>query len=168
MHLSIRGEQTDDIAAIARLTELAFAPAEHSSHTEQFIIDALRRSGQLAISLVALEGDEIVGHVAVSPVTISSGALGWYGLGPISVMPERQNLGIGSALMTTTLDELRCRGAAGCVLLGDPLYYRRFGFRSHACLQLPGVPPEYFQALALHGEIAEGAVSYHASFEATC
>lgn len=167
MNLSIRREQPDDVDAIARLTERAFRSAEHSSHTEQFIVDALRRSGQLTLSLVALEGDVMVGHVAVSPVAISSGVHGWCGLGPISVLPERQNLGVGSALMMAALDELRRLEAAGCVLLGEPAYYSRFGFKPYAGLQLPGVPPEYFQAVALRGEIPQGSVSYHASFEAT-
>lgn len=167
MSIAIRRERADDIPAIARLTEAAFANAEHSSHTEQFIVAALRRSGQLAVSLVAVEGAEVLGHVAVSPVRISSGATGWYGLGPISVWPARQGRGIGSQLMRAALDELRALGANGCVLLGEPGYYGRFGFRAEPRLVLPGVPPEYFQALSLRGEPPTGEVHYHTAFEAT-
>ena len=167
MNITIRNESSDDIDAITALTAAAFEHEEHSSHTESFIINALRRNKQLTVSLVAVENDEIVGHVAISPVRISSGATGWYGLGPISVRPDRQNKGIGSALMNAALAELKRLGGAGCVLLGDPGYYRRFGFKVQPGLTLAGVPPEYFQALSLNGSIPVGSVQYQAAFDAT-
>lgn len=166
MNLTVRGEQAADIDAIARLTEAAFQSAAHSSHTEQFIVNALRRCGQLTVSLVAVEGAAIVGHVAVSPVAISSGVTGWHGLGPISVSPHRQGQGIGSKLMQAALAQLQRLGAAGCVVLGDPAYYGRFGFKAHPGLELPGIAPEYFQALSFGGEPPAGQVRYHAAFEA--
>ncbi|MCY1271926.1 Acetyltransferase (GNAT) domain protein [compost metagenome] len=167
MTLTIRPETPTDIPAIERLTAEAFLHAAHRSGTEQFIVNALRRAGQLSVSLVALDDGEPVGHVALSPVGISSGATGWYGLGPISVTPGHQGEGIGSRLMEAALAELRDLGAEGCVLLGDPGYYSRFGFVVRPGLVLPGVPAEYFQALSLHGNWAEGEVSYHAAFDAT-
>jgi len=109
----------------------------------------------------------VVGHVAISPVIISSGAAGWYGLGPIAVRPDRQGEGIGSALVRAALDALRNRDARGCVLLGDPAYYSRFGFAPHPGLELPGVPPDHFQALSLGGEIPAGHVSYSKAFDVT-
>ena len=166
MHMTIRNEQPQDIEAINRLTEAAFRNEEYSSHTEHFIVNALRRTGQLSISLVAAEHDEILGHVAISPVSISSGVTGWYGLGPISVRPDRQGKGIGSALMRAALQQLRQQGAAGCVVLGDPAYYGRFGFKAHPGLELPDVPPEYFQALSFTGELPVGVVKYAAAFYA--
>ncbi|PAA12402.1 GNAT family N-acetyltransferase [Pseudomonas fragi] len=166
MHMTIRNEQPQDIEAISRLTEAAFRNEEYSSHTEHFIVNALRRTGQLSISLVAAENDEILGHVAISPVSISSGVTGWYGLGPISVRPDRQGKGIGSALMRAALQQLRQQGAAGCVVLGDPAYYGRFGFKAHPGLELPDVPPEYFQALSFTGELPVGVVKYAAAFDA--
>ena len=166
MHMTIRNEQPQDIEAINRLTEAAFRNEEYSSHTEHFIVNALRRTGQLSISLVAAEHDEILGHVALSPVSISSGVTGWYGLGPISVRPDRQGKGIGSALMRAALQQLRQQGAAGCVVLGDPAYYGRFGFKAHPGLELPDVPPEYFQALSFTGELPVGVVKYAAAFDA--
>ena len=166
MHMTIRNEQAQDIEAISRLTEVAFRNEVHSSHTEHFIVNALRRTGQLSISLVAAEHDEILGHVAISPVSISSGVTGWYGLGPISVRPDRQGKGIGSALMWAALQQLRQQGAAGCVVLGDPAYYGRFGFKAHPGLELPDVPPEYFQALSFTGELPVGVVKYAAAFDA--
>lgn len=166
MNLTIRNEQVEDIQHIATLTAAAFAQAEHTSHTEHFIVDALRRAGQLTVSLVAVENGEIIGHVAISPVSVSGGAKGWYGLGPISVLPERQGQGMGSALMKAALAQLQGQGAAGCVLLGDPGYYGRFGFKAQSGLELPGVPQEYFQALSFNGDVPAGTVQYHDSFNA--
>lgn len=166
MHMTISKERPQDIEAISRLTEAAFRNEEYSSHTEHFIVNALRRTGQLSISQVAAEHDEILGHVAISPVSISSGVTGWYGLGPISVRPDRQGKGIGSALMWAALQQLRQQGAAGCVVLGDPAYYGRFGFKAHPGLELPDVPPEYFQALSFTGELPVGVVKYAAAFDA--
>lgn len=165
--VAVRAEQEGDAEAIFDLTKAAFLNAEHSSHTEQFIVGALRRQGQLAVSLVAMDGGRIVGHVAISPVTLSNAALGWHGLGPISVHPEYQGRGIGSTLARAALDRLRHLGATGCVVLGDPAYYGRFGFRHHPGLVLPGVPQEYFQALPFGGDVPQAEVRYHAAFDAT-
>lgn len=167
MKLHLRNEQPEDIHQITAVTLAAFEQEKHSSHTEQFIVDALRKSGQLSVSLVAVDNAQIIGHVAISPVTLSSGASGWYGLGPLSVLPDWQAQGVGSALMKAALTELQRQGASGCVVLGDPAYYTRFGFVPRAELVLPGVPPEYFQALAFSGDFPVGTVQYHSSFDAT-
>ncbi|BBO35369.1 GNAT family N-acetyltransferase [Lacipirellula parvula] len=165
--MRIRSETREDVPAIAAVTKAAFLHAPHTDHTEQFIVAALRAAGTLSISLVAEEGGVIVGHVAVSPVTISDGSPDWYGLGPISVVPQRQGEGIGTALMHAALDALRERGAAGCVVLGEPAYYGRFGFKATPELVLPGVPAEYFQAVAFGGAATPcGRVAYHAGFDA--
>ncbi len=164
MRLIIRKEEHNDFQAIHDVTTAAFLQAPHAEHTEQFIVKALRDSQALSISLVAEVREQIVGHVAVSPVTISDGANGWYGLGPISVAPSRQGKGIGSELMNVALEELKNIKAKGCVLLGDPNYYHRFGFKPLDNLVLPGVPLEYFQALILRGDCPQGPVSFHESF----
>ena len=170
MTLQLRHETPDDIAAIEAVTVAAFADAPHTSHTEQFIVYALRAANELTLSIVAEEQGQVVGHVALSPVTITDGhhqqVEGWYGLGPISVLPQRQGQGIGSRLMEQALSELWAMRAAGCVLLGDPAYYGRFGFQAHAGLQLLGVPPDYFMALALHGPVPEGIAQYSNAFNA--
>jgi len=167
MNLIIRNEQTADIDTITRLTETAFQHEPHSHHTEQFIIQALRRSQQLTISLVALEQDQIVGHIAISPVNISSGATGWYGLGPISVWPEKQLQGIGSTLVKTALAKLQHLGGLGCVLVGDPVFYHHFGFKNHPHLIYPGIPQEYVMALSFGSDVPEGKISFHPAFAAT-
>lgn len=166
MKTAIRNESSTDDAAIHALTIAAFHDAPHAAHTEQFIVRALRKAGALSISLVADHGGEVVGHVALSPVQISDGSEGWYGLGPISVKPELQKRGIGSLLMQAAIDVLRKRGAAGCVLVGDPAYYSRFGFKPEPRLVLPEVPPEYFQALTLGPSLPTGVVTFHEAFMA--
>jgi predicted N-acetyltransferase YhbS len=167
MTLMLRNEQDHDIDAIFELTRAAFLAEEHSSHTEQFIVNALRRSGQLTLSIVALDGERLLGHIAASPVLISTGAAGWHGIGPVSVHPERQGQGIGSLLMKQALTALRELGSQGCVVLGDPGYYARFGFQPQPGLILPGVPAEYFMAQSFGAPLPSGKVSYHPAFEAT-
>ncbi|MCG3143592.1 MAG: hypothetical protein HONDAALG_00942 [Gammaproteobacteria bacterium] len=166
MNPVIRQESPSDVAAIHSLTAAAFLNAPHTDHSEQFIVDALREAGALSISLVAEQAGEIVGHVAVSPVSISDGSAGWYGLGPISVTPELQGRGIGSLLMRAVLHRLQERGAAGCVLLGAAAYYSRFGFMPEAGLVLPDEPPEHFQALPFGAALPCGVVTYHEAFGA--
>lgn len=167
MNIVITKELPEHIEAITAVTTAAFERNEHSSRTEQYIITALRRASQLTISLVALEGDAVVGHIAVSPVTVSSGEAGWYGLGPIAVRPDRQGKGTGSRLVRDALAALKRQGASGCVVLGDPDYYGHFGFNAHPELTLPGVPQRYFQALSFTGTIPSGEVCYHSAFDAT-
>jgi len=167
MSVVIRNETGADVAAIHAVTAAAFLDAPHTDHTEQYIVAALRESGALSISLVAELHGEVVGHVAVSPVTISDEATDWYGLGPISVRPQNQGSGIGAALMEGALGRLRELGAGGCVLLGDPALYSRFGFRPQPQLVLADVPPEYFQALPFGSSMPEGVVKYHEAFGAT-
>ena len=163
----IRPETPADADAIAALTTAAFLNAPHTSQTEAFIVNALRRAGALSVSLVAEQGGELVGHVATSPVVIADGTPGWHGLGPISVLPVRQGQGIGSALMQAALQALREQGAAGIMLVGDPGYYRRFGFRNEAQLVYPDIPPEYFMVLPFTDTLPRGTVLFHEAFGAT-
>lgn len=163
----IRNEHSADAIAIESVIVAAFRSAKHSGGTEQWVVRALRESGRLAVSLVAEDGQRIVGHVAASPVIITGGVQGWYGLGPVSVIPERQKQNIGTKLITQALAELRTLGAAGCVVLGEPTYYSRFGFKPDSRLVLPGVPPEYFQFVAFNGDCPTGEVAYDAAFEVT-
>lgn len=165
MPLSIRPETPGDIAVIHALTREAFLTAEHTSHTEHYIVDALRDRAKLALSLVAEENGEIVGHIAVSPVSMSDGSEGWYGLGPVSVRPAWQGRGVGARLVGSALDALRERGAAGCVVLGDPRYYGRFGFKATSRVTLADVPPEYFQVLPFGEFLPVAEVRFDDAFE---
>ena len=163
--VAIRAERPGDAAAIEAVTVHAFATAEHASGTEQAIVAALRAAGALSLSLVAEHEGQVVGHIAFSPVSIGGADAGWFGLGPVSVDPAWQRRGIGAQLVQQGLARLRAAGARGCVLLGDPSYYGRFGFRADPALVYPGVPAQYFQALAFTGPMPSGVVAYHLAFE---
>ena len=164
--VDIRPERDDDSDAIRDVVNAAFASAAHSSGTEAKIVEALRNEEALVVSLVAERQRELVGHVAVSPVQISDGTPGWFGLGPIAVAPSYQRQGVGSALMTRALLELEALKARGCVLVGEPDYYGRFGFSAVPDLTYPDVPPEYFLALSFGDTYPSGSVTYHRAFSA--
>ena len=89
------------------------------------------------------------------------------GLGPVSVLPEMQGLGIGSRWIEAALVQLQTQSAQGCVVLGEPEYYQRFGFKAEPSLVLVDVPAEYFMALSFHRDIPSGNVTYHAAFDVT-
>jgi putative acetyltransferase len=165
--ITLRPEAPADIAVIRDITVAAFATLEISGHTEQFIVAALRAAQALTVSLVAEVDGRVVGHIAFSPVTISDGTANWYGLGPISVLPELQRQGIGKALMAEGLARLKALGAGGCCLVGHPEYYRKFGFDNLPGLVFEGVPPEFFFALGLDGRVPQGKVTFHEAFGAT-
>lgn len=164
--MQIRPEQTDDVDAITAVTCAAFRDHPHSAQTEHLIVASLRATDALALSLVAEVDGQVVGHIAFSPVTISDGSAGWYGLGPISVLPEKQNRGIGKSLVESGLSQLRADKAQGCVVVGDPAYYRHFDFRHSDTLTYPDLPAEYFLVLPFQAISAQGIVSYHPAFSA--
>jgi putative acetyltransferase len=162
----IRNETAADVGAITEVTVAAFRTLEISQHTEQFIIAALRAAKALTVSLVAEADGRVIWHIAFSPVTISDGTRNWYGLGPVSVLPEYQRRGIGSALIREGLSRLKALGAGGCCLVGHPEYYRRFGFENAPGLVCEGVPREVFFALSFDGHVPQGMVEFHEAFKA--
>jgi putative acetyltransferase len=162
----IRKEKNLDAIVISEITMAAFQNHPHSNHTEQFIVDALRIANALTISLVAEIGGQVVGHIAFSPVTISDGSVNWYGLGPVSVLPEFQQKGIGKSLVREGLSLLNAIGSNGCVLVGDPKYYERFGFKNIPDLIYNGIPQENFLALPFEDNKARGVVVFHEGFGA--
>jgi putative acetyltransferase len=167
MECEIRPERLSDAQIIRQVTEAAFAVAEHSSGTEGAIVDSLRRAKALTVSLVATIDDEVVGHVAFSPVTIDGANIGWFGLGPISVRPDLHGKGIGGVLIRHGLEHLRKVGAQGCVVLGNPEYYQRFGFQHDPAVRYEGAPAEYFMRMSFDGSIISGSVAYHEGFSAS-
>jgi putative acetyltransferase len=160
----IRNETNQDIEAISEVTIAAFETLQISNKTEQFIIKALRNANVLTISLVADIDGRVVGHIAFSPVTISDGTKNWYGLGPVSVLPEYQKQGIGKSLVNRGLSLLKAQGAKGCALVGDPGYYQRFGFKNNPTLIHDGIPQEVFLVIPFDKNIPHGTVVFHEGF----
>jgi putative acetyltransferase len=160
-------EKKDDIPSIRRLNEIAFG-----QKAEADLVDALRLRGAITLSLVALEGERIVGHILFSPVTIEqeSSAIKAVGLGPMAVLPEYQNKGIGSQLVRHGIEELKNQGIALIVVLGHPAFYPRFGFVPASTYSLRSeydVPDEVFMALVINEEAArsiKGTVHYQREF----
>jgi putative acetyltransferase len=162
----IRNEMDDDVSTITEVTITAFKTLAISNHTEQFIIEALRAADALTVSLVAEVNGRVMGHIAFSPVTISDGTPNWYGLGPVSVLPEHQRQGIGKALIWEGLSRLKDLNARGCCLEGHPDYYKKFGFKNISGLMLEGVPQEVFFTLSFDGHTPQGTVTFHEGFKA--
>jgi putative acetyltransferase len=162
----IRNETDADFGMISEVTISAFKTLEISNHTEQFIIEALRAAKALTVSLVAEMNGRVIGHIAFSPVDISDGTRNWYGLGPVSVLPEHQRKGIGKSLIQEGLSQLKNLNAQGCCLVGHPDYYKKLGFENISGLVYEGVPLEVFLALSFDGHIPQGTVSFHEGFKA--
>jgi len=164
--LRIEPERPGDAMEIGHITTVAFAPMPFSDGDEARVIDALREAGALSVSLVAIAAEgKLLGHIAFSSVRIDGQAGDWYGLGPVSVAPWMQRRGVGIALITKGLHRLRRLNAGGCVLLGNPDYYRRFGFLSDPTLTYRGQSNPYFQRLVLRGPVTKGDVSFHPAFD---
>lgn len=161
----LRAEAPEDVSAIRTVVEAAFRDHPHSRQTEAQVVDALRSACGLSLSMVALLNVRVVGHVTFSPVSISGDAPGWHALGPLSVDPHHQGAGVGTALVWHGLRTMRQLGAAGCVVLGEPAYYGRFGFRSTPALRLKDAPHGCFLVRPFERLIPLGQVSYHPAFD---
>lgn len=164
----LRKETQHDIEAISALHYAAFL--NHPQHppgaepVEHLIVDRLRAAHALTLSLLAEEDGAIAGHIALSPAVVGEDATGWFLLGPVGVLPARQGQGIGSALIRRALEEVRRPGASGVVLVGDPGFYERFGFRSFEGLTYPGVPQQYVLAVQFGDMSPRGDIVAHAAF----
>lgn len=166
----IRAEGPDDVDAIRRVNELAFA-----GRAEADIVDALRAAGAIVLSLVALdESDRVIGHALVSPVTVETGEgeTGLVGLEPVAVLPSDQERGVGTQLIEACLEKLRERGHAAVVVVGDSNYFSRFGFIAAERWDLhwaADAPEDVFMVLELApGRLAgtRGTVRYRPEFAA--
>jgi putative acetyltransferase len=148
--MRLRAERADDHPAIARVTTAAFG-----SEREARMIDAIRSSDGFVpeLSLVAEVDGTIVGHVILSYVGLEGADRRVLELGPMSVEPERQRAGIGSALVREALRGAEARDEPLVLVLGHPSYHPRFGFRPAAELRIhppdQGIPAEAFMAIAL-------------------
>lgn len=160
----VRPETDRDSEGIREVDIAAFQGHPYSHQTEHLIVEALRAAGALELSLVAETDGGVVGHIAFSAACIGDSSTGWFLLGPVAVQPTRQGEGIGRALVEAGLDGLRARGACGCVLVGDPAFYGRFGFLQYPGVTCHGVPDENVLCLLMSGEIPTGEVVHHPAF----
>lgn len=122
MSIRVRAETPADVDAIRRVDDAAFGRA-----AEGRLLDALRGAVAPFVSLVACAGDDVVGHILFTPVTVS-GAWTAMALGPMAVRPDRQRAGVGAALVRAGLSACRALGHEVVFVLGHPGYYPRFGF----------------------------------------
>ena len=155
--VDVRRERRGDEAAIAQVNDEAFGQPDESR-----LIDTARKGGHAALSLVAVAGGRIVGHILFTPVTIESPgcAVTALGLGPMAVWPRLQRQGIGSTLAETGLRECAGMGVQVVVVVGHPQFYPRFGFRPASAFGLRceyAVPDEVFMAT----ELTPGAMAGH-------
>ena len=164
--VAITTEQPEHVADIYRVNTLAF-----DGRTEEAeLVDALRDSGELLLSLVALSGESVVGHIAFSRLIVDTaeGPVGGVALAPVGVLPEFQDEGIGSMLISAGIDSLAAAGEQVILVVGNPAYYSRFGFTTAIGKRYPGRQSgPHFMARVL-GDPATapiGPVRYPEAFE---
>lgn len=160
----IRPAFAHDIAAIRGVLISAFA-----GHAEADLVDVLRVEGELVLALVAEQEGGVCGYVAFPRLKILNGAghVDAVGLAPLAVTPDVQRRGIGSALTREGLRLLAARGEALVFVLGDPVYYARFGFNPEAAAPFVSIyAGPYFMAQRLAGNAPRGGmVRYPAAFD---
>ena len=162
MEVKIRNEETNDIEQVREIVRTAFP-----SHAESRLVDALRANGKAILSLVAMNGAEVLGHILFSPVITAppSDAKG-IGLAPVAVRPDVQSQGIGSRLIREGLHLCQEQGFDYCVVLGGPKYYQRFGFEKASPF---GIRNEYgvddeFMVIHFSNRDVAGLVQYAPEF----
>lgn len=184
--LQLRTERPEDAAAIHDLTQTAFAAMPYSDGREGPIVDQLRRDGDLALSLVGSTADQLVAHIAFSPVRFDDPASArqkagqqtgqqakqnagqWYALGPVSVLPALQGRGFGRQIIEHGLRLMRAEiGAEGIVLIGSPSLYGRFGFENAPELTYGDLDGKYIQALRFEAPMPRGEIRFAPAFESS-
>ncbi len=168
--INIRTEKPEDIQKVHNVNQHAF-----ETPIEADLVDNLRDACPDILSLVAAEGDDIVGHILFSPVTANSpqGIVHGMGLAPMAVQPGRQGQGIGSQLIRHGIEILREEDCPVVIVLGHPDYYPRFGFEPasqyNLTSQWDGVPDEAFMVMILDHQASSGiagVASYREEFDA--
>jgi len=162
--ISVRVEIPGDVDTVRQINEAAFGQPDEAG-----LVDKLRERCTEVLSMVSIQDDYIVGHIFFSPVMIESGdgTVSGMGLGPMAVLPEYQNQGIGSVLVREGLTRLKAQGCGFVVVLGHPQYYPRFGFVPASRYGVRcewEVPDEVFMIQVFSGTILSGLARYRPEF----
>lgn len=162
--LVLREESAADFIEAYALVKEAFTPMPYAGGDEQDLVNILRELGALGLALVAELDGKVVGYIAFSPARALDPGQVWWALGPVAFTPKYQGQGIGGQLITEGLKRATAAGAVGCVLTGNPAYYRRFGFE----LAPDHVPSqesaEYFMLKTLADVTPIGPIAFHEAF----
>jgi putative acetyltransferase len=169
MKINIRSEEPKDIDQVRAVLRAAFP-----SDAESKLVDLLRTNGKAILSLVAVNGDEVLGHILFSPVSVTAlsdapppkNDTKGIGLAPVAVRPDVQSRGLGSRLIREGLHRCRELGFDYCVVLGSPEYYHRFGFEKAGQF---GIQNEYgvddeFMIIHFADDQVTGLVMYASEF----
>lgn len=186
MSILVRPEEPADAAAVRQVIAAAFCTVDGVVHgatdgtvertvAEVALYEALRRDPAWipGLCLVAVRGGRVVGQLTSSEGTLTAPAgdrRRLVGVGPVAVHPDQQGTGVGRALLTSLIDRARQTGECALVLLGDPAFYGRYGFRPAAEVGIEALDPawgEHFIALVLRpGLPPAGSFRYAAPFDA--
>ncbi|MBC8280380.1 MAG: N-acetyltransferase [Chloroflexi bacterium] len=158
--MNIRPEIPADYAEIRSLLLASFPTADEADLVEQ-----LRTDGDVEISLVAIEGDQVIGHVVFSVMSAPFRALG---LAPVAVLADHRRKGVAERLINTGIEQAKNDGWEGMFVLGEPDYYQRFGFRAETAQGFESVyAGPYLMALSLKSEVlpkTSGRIDYAPAF----
>ncbi len=162
---TIRPEASSDIDKITHIIDQASEGKPYADGDESELVVRLRNQNALVLSLVAELDSQVVGQITFSPVEANDGTQGWYALGPVAVYPELQSQGIGGQLIIEGLAEIKRIGGVGCMLTGNPVYYRRFGFEFSPG-NCPGEEPaDFFMVKRLTDQpLPSGPLAFHPAF----
>lgn len=164
----LKDEKKQDIEQITRIQYAAFK--DHPIHeigaepVEHRIVKRLRMADALTLSILADMEGESVGHIAISPAAIGESLHGWYLLGPVGVLPAHQRKGVGSALIDEAIRRMKTMDAKGIVLVGDPAFYKRFGFSNVPDITYEGIPGQFILSLPFTKERTKGGIIAHKAF----
>lgn len=175
MTYNIRQEQQSDYEMTETVVEAAFATAEQSDQREHHLVSRLRTSDAFMpeLSLVAVNGNEIIGHILLSKISIvrkDGQKVKSLALAPVSVLPNEQNKGVGKALIEKSLEKAKELGHQSVIVLGHPAYYPKFGFKKSSLWQINApfeVPEEALMALELQKgalDHVSGVIEYSSAF----
>jgi putative acetyltransferase len=162
LEFDIRNEEHSDLEQVSAILRATF-PTEAESR----LVDALRENGRAVISLVAVNDDNVLGHILFSPVsTTPPGNANGVGLAPVAIRPDMQSKSIGSQLIRHGLRLCKELGIDYCVVLGSPKYYHRFGFEEagRSDLQNEYGVDEEFMVVRFSNRSLAGLVKYAPEF----